>query len=105
MSPQAGPELLPPAPTSKTSALAVASVVAGILSFWLLPFVGSALRIMLGIQARNQINASNGRLQGLKQARLGRVLGWVSLGLWSFLVLSLLIIAESFCGDDPTCFA
>ena len=62
----------------KTSALAIISLVAGILGWTLLPFLGSIGAIITGHMARGEIRRSNGALGGDGLALIGLVLGWLS---------------------------
>ena len=77
-----------PAPR-QTSSYAVIALVAGILGWTLLPFLGSIGGIIFGHMARGEIRRSNGQLDGDGLAVTGLVLGWLSVAMW---VISLLII-------------
>lgn len=66
-----------PAPR-QTSTLAIISLVAGILGWTLLPFLGSIGAIIFGHLARGEIRRSNGQLDGDGLAITGLVLGWVN---------------------------
>ncbi len=70
-----------PAPR-QTSSYAVISLVAGILGWTLLPFLGSLGAIIFGHMARGEIRRSNGQLDGDGLAVTGLVLGWLSVALW-----------------------
>jgi len=70
-----------PAPR-QTSTLAVIALVAGILGWTLLPFLGSLGGIIFGHMARGEIRRSNGQLDGDGLAVTGLVLGWINVGLW-----------------------
>ena len=70
-----------PAPR-QTSTLAVIALVAGILGWTLLPFLGSLGGIIFGHMARGDIRRSNGQLDGDGLAVTGLVLGWINVGLW-----------------------
>ena len=68
-----------PAP-SKTSGLAIASLVLGILGLTcLLPILGPILALVFGIVALNQIGKSKGNLTGQGKAIAGLILGGVGL--------------------------
>ena len=68
-----------PAATSRhTSSLAVISLVAGIVSWLLLPFVAGLAAIICGHMARSEIRNSNGALEGDGLAIAGLVLGWIN---------------------------
>lgn len=62
----------------QTSTLAIISLVAGILGWTLLPFLGSIGAIIFGHLARGEIRRSNGQLDGDGLAVTGLVLGWVN---------------------------
>ena len=63
----------------KTSPLAIVSLIAGILGWTLLPFLGSIGAIITGHMARGEIRRSNGSLDGDGMAMVGLVLGWLSI--------------------------
>ena len=63
-------------PVRQNSALAVISLVAGILGWTLLPFLGSLVAIVTGHMARKEIR-QNPALDGDVMAIIGLVLGWV----------------------------
>jgi hypothetical protein len=69
-------------PIRKTSSLAVASLVSGILGWTLLPLLGTLVAIITGHMARAEIGRSNGQLDGDGLAVAGLVLGWVAVALW-----------------------
>ncbi len=74
----------PPAPdiaASRTSGLAVASLVLGILSFLCLPFIAAVVAIVFGIIAKSGIRRSGGETGGSSLATAGIVLGVVNLSL------------------------
>ena len=75
-----------PAPR-QTSTLAIIALVAGILGWTLLPFLGSLGGIIFGHMARGEIRRSNGQLDGDGLAVTGLVLGWINVMLAVLLVL------------------
>ena len=75
-----------PAPR-QTSTLAILALVAGILGWTLLPFLGSLGGIIFGHMARGEIRRSNGQLDGDGLAVTGLVLGWINVMLAVLLVL------------------
>lgn len=77
--PQGYPSSYQPAP--ETSTLAVVSLVAGILSFMVLPVIGGLAAVITGHMARNEIRDSQGRLTGDGLATAGLVLGYANLAL------------------------
>jgi hypothetical protein len=61
----------------RTSGTAIASLVFGILSWCVLPFIGAILAIVLGHSARNEIRrAPPGAIDGEGFATAGLILGW-----------------------------
>ena len=62
----------------KTSTLAIVSLVAGILGWTLLPWLGSIGAIITGHMARGEIRRSAGTIDGDGFAIAGLVLGWGS---------------------------
>ena len=70
---------LPPAPS--TSTLAIVSLISGIVSWFLLPFIAAIAAVITGHMAKNEIKRSNGMLGGNGMATAGLVLGYVQLGL------------------------
>ena len=67
-----------PAPGA-TSGKAIASLILGIGGFVLCPLICSILALVLGYQAKAEINASGGRLSGRGSATAGIVLGWIGI--------------------------
>ena len=71
-----------PAPvTTQTSTLAVLALILGILSWNILPFVGSFGAVINGRMGRREIRESGGRLTGQGLATAGIILGYLSLAL------------------------
>ncbi|HLM52186.1 MAG TPA: DUF4190 domain-containing protein [Pseudoxanthomonas sp.] len=65
------------APVRLTSTLAIASLIAGLLGWTLMPFVGSLVAIVTGHMARGEIRRNPG-MEGDSMAVIGLVLGWVA---------------------------
>ncbi len=63
----------------KTSPLAIVSLVAGLLGWTLLPWLGSFGAIITGHMARAEIRRSAGAIDGNGLAIAGLVLGWGSI--------------------------
>ena len=61
----------------QTSALAITSLVSGLLGWTFLPLVGSLVAIVTGHMARAEIRRSNGQVDGDGLAVAGLVLGWL----------------------------
>lgn len=75
----------------QTSALAVTSLVMGIASWTVLPFVGSLLAIITGHMARAEIRRRPQELEGDGLALTGLILGWVNVGLVLLAVLAFIL--------------
>jgi hypothetical protein len=76
------PIYIGPAPvTTQTSTLAVLALILGILSWSLLPFVGSIGAVITGHMGRREIREAEGRLTGQGLATAGLILGYISLAL------------------------
>ncbi|WP_457321145.1 DUF4190 domain-containing protein [Stenotrophomonas sp. P5_B8] len=74
-------------PLRQTSALAVVSLVMGIVGWTLLPFIGSLVAIITGHMARADIRRQPQALEGDGLALTGLILGWVAV------IGSLLVVA------------
>jgi hypothetical protein len=68
-----------PAAAIKTSGMAVASLVLGIIGMVFFPFVPSVLAIIFGAIGLGQVNKSNGLLKGKGMATAGIILGIVAI--------------------------
>jgi len=64
-----------------TSILAIISLIAGILSFVMLPLIGAVIAIWTGYEARKETRSVPPRAAGDGMATAGIVLGWIHLGL------------------------
>ncbi len=71
----------PPSVYQSTSNLAIASLIAGILGWSLLPTIGAIVAVITGYMAKNEIRSSGGRLTGDGLATAGLVLGWINIAL------------------------
>ena len=72
-----------------TSTSAVVSLVFGILSWLLLPFVGAVVAVVAGHMARAEIRRAQGAVDGDGLAIGGLVLGWPHLAL---ILLGVLVV-------------
>jgi hypothetical protein len=70
---------LPPAQT--TSTLAIVSLISGIVSWFLIPFIAAVAAVITGHMAKNEIKKSNGMISGNGLATAGLVLGYIQIGL------------------------
>ena len=78
-----------PAPTAvtKTSGLAVTSLVLGLLS-WVLPIIGGLMAIGFGVGGLFAVRGSKGRLTGNGLAATGLILGVLSSAVWGSAIAS-----------------
>ncbi|UBB23693.1 DUF4190 domain-containing protein [Pseudoxanthomonas japonensis] len=83
------------APARQTSTLAIISLIAGILGWTLLPFLGSIGAIITGHMARAEIRREPQRLDGDGFAVAGLILGWLSVVLW---IIGILVFVLFFGG-------
>jgi hypothetical protein len=89
------PELMAPAaylPT-QTDGKAIASLVCGIISLWILPILASIPAIILGHMSRKAIRNSMGRLTGEGFVLAGLIMGYISLAIFGFLAIILILLA------------
>ncbi len=61
----------------QTSTLAIVSLIAGLLGWTALPFIGSLVAIITGHMARKEIRLAPDRLEGDGYAVAGLILGWL----------------------------
>ena len=72
----------------RTSGTAIASLIFGILSWIMLPFIGALLAVVLGHSARSEIRrAPPGTIEGDGMALGGLILGWVHLAFFIIVVM------------------
>jgi len=81
----------PPAPSAATSTLAVVSLIAGIVSWILMPFIAGVAAVICGHMARAEIKRSNGALEGDGLAIAGLVLGWINVVLCVLTVAAIVL--------------
>jgi hypothetical protein len=70
-----GPQVIPNSP------LAITSLISGIITWVVLPFVGAIVAIVTGHMARNEIRRSGGRMTGDGMAIVGMILGYTQIAL------------------------
>ena len=77
-----------PSSRSTTSSLAIVSLVFGILSWCVLPFIGAIVAVVCGHLARSEIaRSADGPMEGDGMAVAGLVLGYLHLLLWLLLIM------------------
>ena len=83
---------LPPANGHRrTSTMAIISLIAGILGWTLLPFIGSVAAIITGHMARGEIKRGNGQIEGDGLAIGGLVLGYAVVALTVLSILAVIL--------------
>jgi hypothetical protein len=85
-----------PAPEPPTHSKATTSMALGIAGLLACPILMSIPAIVLGYQARSEINASNGAFSGLGMAKVGIITGWAGLAIWALLILAFAALAYYF---------
>ncbi|MDG2526684.1 DUF4190 domain-containing protein [Stenotrophomonas sp. HITSZ_GD] len=75
----------------QTSTLAIISLIAGILGWTVLPFLGSLTAIITGHMARGEIRREPARYEGDGLALAGLILGWVNVAIWILGVLAFVL--------------
>jgi Domain of unknown function (DUF4190) len=84
--------------SAPTSGKAVGSLVCGIAGLAVCAPVG-IVAVILGTQARNEITASGGRIQGDGMALAGLIMGWVAIGLFVLGALIAVIVLAAAAGS------
>ena len=77
--------------TRTTSAMAIISLVSGILGWTLLPFLGSIVAVITGHMARSEIRRAPDRLDGDGMAIAGLILGYASIAMAIFAVFAFIL--------------
>ncbi len=80
----------PPAP--QTDSTATAALIIAIVGFFLCPPVAGVVALIMALNAERRIRESGGRLTGLDQARIARVIAIIELALVLLGVLLLVLI-------------
>ncbi len=78
-------------PPRQTSVLAVVSLVFGILSWSMLPLLGSMVAVITGHLARSEIKRAPDRWEGDSMAIAGLVLGYASIALAVLVLFAFLL--------------
>ena len=95
------PNLNLPSHTTQTSNLAVVSLVAGILTWILIPVLGAIVAIVTGHMAKRDIRQSQGYLEGNGMATAGLVLGYIQIIVMviSICIITILVLLGPSIGD------
>lgn len=77
-----------PASQRQTSTMAILSLIFGVLSWCVLPFIGAVAAVVCGHSARSEIRrAPPGTIEGDGMAIAGLILGWVHLALFVLVIV------------------
>ena len=68
-------------PITRTSNMALVSLISGIVSWFLLPLVAAIVAVITGHMAKKEIKNGGGMVTGNGMATAGLVLGYVQIGL------------------------
>jgi hypothetical protein len=99
--PPSPPAALPPAahPVARpTSAMAIVSLVFGILGWIAMPFFGSIVAVVTGHLARVEIRNSRDGMEGDGMAIAGLVLGWAMIALFALVLIGVVFLIAFFGG-------
>jgi hypothetical protein len=80
-----------PAAGPQTEGMAVAALVVAIVGFFVCAPVGAIVALVLANNAKQRIEASGGRLNGLEQARAARIIAIIELVLTAIVVVVLAV--------------
>jgi Domain of unknown function (DUF4190) len=97
-SPAAPQPYMPPQPgyapfSPPNSTAAIVSLVFGILSWVVLPFIAGIVAIVAGHMARNEIRNSGGQISGSGMATAGLILGYINVGLAALACVGFALLA------------
>jgi MFS family permease len=70
-----------PPPMTRSSTMALVSLIAGIAGVTILPILGSFIAVITGHMAKSEINRYSGAVTGGGMATIGLILGYGALGL------------------------
>lgn len=85
-------------PFRQTCSNATISLIFGVLSYFLLPFIGAVIAVICGHMARADIRRSQGALDGDGMAMAGLVLGYLHLVLCVLAVLAIFLFLGGVAG-------
>lgn len=86
------PPVYPTAGVKRESSLAIVSLIAGIIGWTIVPFIGSIVAVITGHLAKKEIRESGGTMSGDGMALAGIILGYTMIGI-TLLVLVVVIVA------------
>ncbi len=80
-------------PSPPTPGNAIASLILGIVSIVLCPIITAVVGLVLGYNAKREIDNSGGRLGGRGVAVGGIVTSWIGLVLWGLPILGVIVFS------------
>lgn len=83
-----------------TNGKATGALVLGICGLVVCPLICSIVAVVLGYQARTEIDQSQGMQDGRGSAVAGIVLGWIGIGFSALFIILIVLLAAL----DPTAF-
>ncbi|HOA21517.1 MAG TPA: DUF4190 domain-containing protein [Anaerolineaceae bacterium] len=81
-----------------TSPWSIVSLISGISSYLVLPFLGGIIALITGYVARREIKSSNGALSGNGMATAGLWLGWINIILCVLAILLVILLVLGIIG-------
>lgn len=77
---------------TRDSSLAIASLITGILGWFLIPLFGALAAIITGHLANQEIRESGGSLTGKGMATAGLILGYVQLAFIVLIMIAIMLV-------------
>ena len=78
-------------PIRQTCTAATISLIFGILSWFVLPFIGAVVAIIAGHMAKGEIRRSQGALDGEGLATAGLILGYVHIAVFLLIIIAIFL--------------
>ncbi|MEO8741771.1 MAG: DUF4190 domain-containing protein [Lysobacteraceae bacterium] len=78
-------------PIRQTCTAATISLIFGILSWFVLPFIGAVIAIIAGHMAKGEIRRAQGALEGDGLATAGLILGYVHLAVFLLIIIAIFL--------------
>ena len=100
--PESSEPLKIPPLVKRECSLAAASLVCGLLTWFVVPFFGALAAVITGHLARKQIRESQGEMSGDGMAVAGLILGYTQLGVILLIVMVIIIAVAAFSSMDAT---
>jgi hypothetical protein len=89
-------------PAPQTDSAATAALVIAIVGFFVCPPVGGVVALIMALSSERRIRESGGRLTGLDQARIAKVIAIIELALVALgVIVVLLIVIFALSSDTP----